>query len=169
MLPITKYKDNELNKFKKTNLIYAESDFDKYQDPTILGFKIFFHWDQKDSFLLNRSVATNKANDYVDNDDNPNSALAYLLRIKEFERAYYLKLFLETLYRLNRESPWYFQSVSGLAEAWKRPFDEIKYEQKELIIECLESVDLRVTAIMDYYRKACFDWPNRRGNNTKKT
>lgn len=151
----TKYVDPSVNAFTKTNLYYVDDPFIAFQDPTYLGFKLFFLFDQPDSGLLS-SVG------------HPNTAMGYLLRRGETVRAEYLDRFIKLLKRINQDTPWFFQGISGLDEAWKRFEGEEDYSPKisqdrKITIDCLdESVDLRMTALMDLYRKACFDWANRR-------
>jgi hypothetical protein len=88
--------------------------------------------------------------------------MGYLSRIGDDNRAYYLSQFVDTLRRINGHCPWFFQSISGLDEAWKRGFHEEEFKSRlidrKITIGCLESIDLRMTALMDLYRKACFDW-----------
>jgi hypothetical protein len=149
------YRDKEVNAFKKTNLRYTENDLLKFQDPTYLGFKLFFLFDQPESGLLS-TIA------------HPNTALKYLEDRGYNQRAAYLKQFVTLLQRINSECPWFWQSVEGLDEAWKHGFNEEEFvagltlDRKISINTLDESVDLRMTALMDLYRKACFDWPNRR-------
>ena len=153
--PHIAYTDFSLNSFKKTNVHYTENLMLKYQDPTYLGFKLMFHFDQPDSGLLSEI-------------EHPNTALGYLVRRGEKERAAYLISFVRLLKRINSECPWFFQQIDGLADAWKRGFNEPEFKpilgaDRKITISTLdESVDLRMTALMDLYRKACFDWPNRR-------
>ena len=149
------FKDKEVNAFKKTNLRYTENDLLKFQDPTYLGFKLFFLFDQPESGLLS-TIA------------HPNTALAYLEARGYTQRAAYLKQFVTLLKRINMECPWFWQSLEGLDEAWKHGFNEEEFvaligADRKITINTLdESVDLRMTALMDLYRKACFDWSNRR-------
>ena len=149
------FKDKEVNAFKKTNLRYTENDLLKFQDPTYLGFKLFFLFDQPESGLLS-TIA------------HPNTALNYLEARGYTQRAGYLKEFVTLLKRINMECPWFWQSVEGLDEAWKHGYNEEEFvallgTDRKITINTLdESVDLRMTALMDLYRKACFDWPNRR-------
>jgi hypothetical protein len=158
-MPLTlakqKYTDSTLDRFVKTNMYYQRDPYIRFQDPTYLGFKLFFLFDQPDSGLLSTI-------------DHPNTAYGYLIRIGEDVRAAYLKRFVEHLKNINLKTPWFFQTLSGLGEAWKHGFQEDKFSSllksdRKMKIGCLdESVDLRITALMDLYRKACFDWPNRR-------
>lgn len=152
---MSRYTDGMMNKFKKTNLFYSD-DFLKFQDPTYLGFKLFFLFDQPDSGLLSEN-------------EHPNTAYGYLKRIGDEQRAEYIKSFVQLLKRLNSEAPWFFQSIKGLNDAWKHGYNEDEGfksripRDRRITIECLdESIDLRITALMDLYRKGCFDWENRR-------
>jgi hypothetical protein len=100
-------------------------------------------------------------------DQDSNTALAYLKNIGDTQRYNYLKSFITHLQRVNLEIPWFFQEISGLNDAWKHGYQEAEYKPKlsddrKIAIKCLESIDLRMTALMDLYRKACFDWTYRR-------
>ena len=151
-----RYTDTTLDRFVKTNMYYVKDNYIRFQDPTYLGFKLFFLFDQPDSGLLN-TVATNE-----------NTAYGYLKRIGEDVRADYLAKFVNHLRNINQITPWFWQSVDGLGDAWKHGYHEDAYKSllpkdRKIKITCLdESIDLRITALMDLYRKACFDWPNRR-------
>ena len=65
-LKSSKYTDPGLNKFKKTNLHFATNPYLLYQDPTWLGFKLLFFFNQPDGRLLSY------------NEDVPNTAYNYL-------------------------------------------------------------------------------------------
>lgn len=174
---------NENNVFRKQA---RNTDFlSMFQDPTTLGFKLFFvnigsatatgtlnFKDLKnlikpgglESFLEDSNVETlnvTNSTGLFGNIDNPNSALYYLKKMGDGARVTMLVDFIETLSKLNSEYPWYFQSIDGLADAWNRDFSKPKFK-KEITISCLESIDLRVTALMDLYRKIAYDWVNRR-------
>ena len=151
----TKFSDASINAFKKTNLHYTDNKLLKYQDPTYLGFKLMFIFDQPESGLLSEV-------------SHPNTALGYLLRRGENDRAEYLIRFVRLLKRINSECPWFWQQLDGLGDAWKHGFNDETFKaalpnDRKLTISTLdESIDLRMTALMDLYRKACFDWQNRR-------
>jgi hypothetical protein len=154
-LKSSKYSDPGLNKFKKTNLHFATNPYLLYQDPTWLGFKLLFFFNQPDGRLL------------CYNEDVPNTAYSYLNSIGDIARAKYLKKFVSHLENINKTTPWFFQSIDGLSEAWKRGFHEDDFKallpaDRKISIDCLESIDLRMSALMDLYRKACFDWKYRR-------
>ena len=151
-----RYKDNAKNAFAKTNLFYASGPFLGVQDPTVFGFKLFFHFNNMDSPLLfgiNGDIQKAPTN----------TAAGFLKSIGDQQRLFYLEKFLYLLSGINTQCPWYFQSLTGLKDAWAAPIDKPYIgKDKKLEIECLESIDLRITAMMDLYRKACYDWKNRR-------
>jgi hypothetical protein len=158
-------KDVGLSRFKKTNLYYATDPYLLYQDPTWLGFKLFFLFDQPDSRLLYKGTDANAATEEVDL--IPNTAYTYLKNIGEDYRAHYLSKFVTHLQNINNITPWYFQTIEGLGDAWKRGYQEDDWKpmlpkDRKISIGCLESIDLRMSALMDLYRKSCFDWKNRR-------
>ena len=151
----TRYTDPAMNTFKKTNMYYATDPMLRYQDPTYLGFKLFFLFDQPGCGLLSEL-------------DLPNTAYHYLINRGYPAKAEYLKKFIQLFKKINSTTPWFFQSVEGLDEAWKHLYQDPDFKplipkDRKITINCLdESIDLRITALMDLYRKACFDWPNRR-------
>jgi len=151
----TRYTDPSMNTFKKTNMYYATDPMLRYQDPTYLGFKLFFLFDQPGCGLLSEL-------------DLPNTAYHYLINRGYTAKAEYLLKFIQLFKKINSTTPWFFQSIEGLDEAWKHLYQEADFKpliakDRKITINCLdESIDLRITALMDLYRKACFDWPNRR-------
>tara|TARA_R110000796_G_scaffold192641_6_gene309329 strand:+ start:4987 stop:6168 length:1182 start_codon:yes stop_codon:yes gene_type:complete len=157
----SKIPKTEGNDFKRGT---GKSDVMKlYQDPTVLGFKLFFmniaDSSQKDSTIDN--TYTVNSDGLFGNVSNHNSALYYLKTIGDTARYNMLLDFKSLLSKLNVEYPWYFQSIEGLNEAWNRDY-KVARIKKELTISCLESVDLRITALMDLYRKIAYDWQHRR-------
>ena len=154
MPSLSRYTDNALNTFKKTNMYYETDPLVKYQDPTYIGFKMLFLFNQSNAGLLSETPLKN-------------TAMGYLEKIGDTERMSYLKSFVSLLKKINSVTPWFFQQIDGLDEAWKHMYQEKEYKpiltDRKIVINCLdESIDLRMTALMDLYRKACFDWPNRR-------
>ena len=129
-----------------------------YQDPTALGFQFLFDYiDVAGSPLL------------VDVEDTPGTALAYLKSIGETQRVLYLKQFIDLLRKINKDSPWYWQSIEGIKEAMEQKMWEgggksgfMGGPDKPIKITTLESIDLKITALMDLYRHAAFDMKNRR-------
>lgn len=131
-----------------------QSNYGKYNDPTYLGFVLLFNdYDVERSPLL------------VKDEKQVGSALNYLSAINDGPRFQYLKLFQELLLDTNYWMPWYWQSIEGIDKIWD--YNELKDPFKGgddaiVKISTLESIDLRITALMDLYRKACFDYEFRR-------
>ena len=152
--PKTRFTDETVNRFKKTNLLYSTDPYMLYQDPTYLSFKMLFEFDQPTSGLLSRY-------------DHTNTAMGYLSAIGDQYRMNYLNKFVTLLQDINQKTPWFFQTIEGLDQAWKRGYQEQDFKamlpkDRKIVIGCEESIDLRMTAMMDMYRKACFDWKMRR-------
>lgn len=131
-----------------------QSNYGKYNDPTYLGFVLLFNdYDVERSPLL------------VRDEKQVGSALNYLSSIDDGPRFQYLKLFQELLLDTNYWMPWYWQSIEGIDKIWD--YDALKDPYKGgddaiVKITTLESIDLRITALMDLYRKSCFDYEFRR-------
>ena len=109
-MPISTYPDDGLfswsrkpaHKFSK-GLLTGDG---AYQDPTALGFQLLFDYvDVPGSPLL------------VDSEDTPGTALNYLKNIGDGKRMYYLKQFIKVLRMVNKDSPWYWQSIEGINES----------------------------------------------------
>jgi hypothetical protein len=131
-----------------------QADYGKYNDPTYLGFVLLFNdYDVKQSPLLVRDA------------EQVGSALNYLAANNQKARFEYLKMFQELLLDTNYWMPWYWQSIEGIDKIWdyKGLADPYKGGNDSRVkITTLESIDLRITALMDLYRKACFDYEFRR-------
>jgi hypothetical protein len=117
-------------------------------DPTVLGFNLFF---QKDfnSPLLNRS-------------EFGESAMRYLISIGEPERADHLKDFIRRLTELVEDHPYFIQQMSGLGNIYKLESGKPFNDGRILEFETLESLDLRIASLVDSYIKATFDIENHR-------
>jgi hypothetical protein len=109
------------------------------------------------------------------------SAYNYLLqrdgaygRGNALKRANALRQFQILLADLNNNSPWFFQSIAGLDtlekvnhsgfqdETTPDSFDPARTSGKTLTINCLESLNLRLTALANLYNQATFDADNMR-------
>jgi hypothetical protein len=90
------------------------------------------------------------------------------------KRANALKQFQILLNNINSNSPWFFQSIIGLDrldkialsgfqdEPGMDSFDSARTNGKTLTINCLESLNLRMTALANLYNQATFDADNMR-------
>jgi len=128
---------------------------DSVEDPTYLGFV----------FLFNFRASEITESPLLGGARQVGSALNYLNRNKEFKRAAYLQEFINLLGKINKELPWYWQSFEGGENFVKYNNFENPYlggDNSKISIECLESMDLKVTALMDLYRNAVYDLEYRR-------
>lgn len=82
-----------------------------------------------------------------------NSAWSYLKSNYEEERADALVQFITLLSNISSESPWYFQSISGVDEALAREKWSVSEERKKISIKCLnDPVDHRIESLLSLYR-----------------
>lgn len=140
-----------LNNFKRTTPSGYKQDIRKILDePTYLGFKLLFGFNDQQSPLLATS-------------DVEHSAYNYLQKNGYTKQLKYLVNFIEELKYVSQQSEWYFQNLDGLNTIWDFNINtEKSRNDKKITIQCLEGLDLRITKILDYYYKACFDTKYRR-------
>lgn len=120
-----------------------------FDDPTTLGFNIFFEFDSESSPLLNTS-------------DKGESAVKYLRSVDEPEHAQSLQNFITRLQDLVRSHPYFFQSISGLENLYTMPAEKGYDNERIITINTLESLDLRIGALIESYFSAYFDIKYRR-------
>ena len=124
----SKFNDASKNAFTKTNLYYTKNSFLNVQDPTVLGFKLMFYFDNVSSPLL-----FGLRGDI--NNPPVNSAAHFLKSIGDTQRLYYLEKFIYLLSGINTQCPWYFQSLNGLKDAWKQDIEVPLLKDKKLEID----------------------------------
>jgi hypothetical protein len=129
-----------------------------YEDPTYLGFKLIFF----PNGLHNHETGLNDNALFTPKEELIEGAENYLESIDMGVRASMIKKFREAMLALTRRTPWYIQSVEGVAALWNinkkhEEFDPYRGKELYLTFNCLESIDLRITEIADLYRKASFD------------
>jgi hypothetical protein len=184
-----KNRTNFLSGFKNTPL-------GGFEDPTYLGFKIIFDIDGvlpigsddglppsplfKDTSYNSDSASKNPfglpASFLSNTNINFYSAQSYLLEREQRmnlgeggKRADILKQFKTLLDQINKQSPWFFQSIEGLdqlAKVEKKGYDGTdstgfnsnRTAGRAIDINCLESINLRVSTLADLYRQATFDF-----------
>ena len=143
------------------------------QDPTFLSFKIDFFPDLGMSmptdaysagglFRPSTAEAGAEGNSFMSYTFY-DSAAEYLARIGAPARQAALEQFISLLKKLTYQAPWYFQSVGGLAEMYKIEKNiNFRAKDKVLTIDCLESIDMRMSLLADLYRFVSFDALNHR-------
>jgi hypothetical protein len=126
-----------------------------YQDPTYNGF--YFRILESGDYSNGLDYDYYPMGLFLPTDD-PDSAASYLRRKGEYYRASMIEEFREGFQKVVNEMPWYFVSVSGLADVWKiNPGNSWKGKDKKITFTTLEDVSLKMTYLMDLYRKAVFD------------
>lgn len=155
-------------------------EFNRLDSPARLYFRIFFDFntgllDAREDLGKEDKITDDVASGlvtYIKKDgtgiSDPrtihNSALNYLVLNNEWERADYLRSFINLLSNINTYSPWYFQSITGVDEALNRKeFVEKEFKMDEtdkgITIECLpDAYDNRIGTLMDLYKAACFSY-----------
>lgn len=90
------------------------------------------------------------------------SAVGYLKRVGENNRASYLTSFIQGLREVNEYRPYYWQTIDGITEAWSKslnfsdPFIG-SGEGEGITIGCLEAIDLKISALFNLYKAAVYD------------
>lgn len=174
------------------------------EDPTYLGFKFVFDfgslpvnleygWAPSPLLRVPNYTTTDGASnmpqnlfgqpqyDFTSSNVVYYSAYNYLLQRdgsyrggNTLKRANALRQFQILLQDINNNSPWFFQSITGLdglekiarsgfqPESGMDSFDPARTAGKTLTIGCLESLNLRITALANLYNQAMFDADNMR-------
>lgn len=133
----------------KTPMDFRKGSYKKfpYEDPTFLSFALLF--------------------DFYDIESSPllaGGAEAFLKPLAEQDTFYAERLddlqnFIKTLNQVNKELPWFWQSLKGL-ERLQQYNPENAYmggDDAKLEIETLESLNLTISGLMHLYRRAIFD------------
>jgi len=134
-------------------------------DPTYLGFTLFF---DPTSPLFNGTIKNTEdpkdpLEKIINTVEGSQSAIGYLEKIGESNRADYLRAFSQGIREINANRPYYWQTIAGLDEAWKSlasmgpdPYVGSK-DGEGITIACLEAVDLKITALFNLYKMAVYD------------
>lgn len=142
----------------------------RFDQPSYLSFKVLFG--EGDVYYNNAA-----SEDYVLNYDimpqplfqskgNPDvydrkkySSIDYLLDANEFTRASMLENFINLWFKLQYNYQWYFQKIEGVSDLLKiDPKKGMRVtSDKRISITALEAVDLRLTHLLNMYRKIAWD------------
>lgn len=131
-----------------------------YNDPTYLGFFFLF---QPNSPLFNATDVTDSKG--ISSNGTPGSAYYYLNKIGEKTRAKLVLALSDIIRDINTNMPWYWQSITGLENAYKWKDMKEPYrggDDAKITITTLESVDLKITQVMELYRRIVYDMDYRR-------
>lgn len=129
-----------------------------WQDPTYLGFQ----WRILNTQDFSRGDGGYDLDYFPQGlflpDNDTDSAVSYFIRTNQLARAQMIQKFKKEFLDLLQNAPWYFTKVTGLADIWKiLPGNSFRGKDKKLTIETEEAIDLKITYLMDLYRKAVFD------------
>jgi len=121
--------------------LLGKSSKNPYQDPTYLSFTILF---DTTSPLFNKDIAVKTLREHY----------------KETERADKLERFVDTMLLINREMPWYWVSLDGMARVLDYNMTEPYWggDEAKLTITCNESINLAISGLMDLYRDSVYDF-----------
>lgn len=135
---------NHINEFRKGSVLSKISE-----DPTYLSFFFMFDGiDREHSPLL-----AGPAEEYLKNMVDAHLGTSYALKLAAFRKV---------LFKINKEMPWFWQTVNGLelVETYAKMEEPYRGAEKPKIeIECLEeNVELTAVALMTLYKQACYDY-----------
>lgn len=146
-------------------------------DPTYLGFNIYF---DRMSPLFEGALEGSPA---IPANDDPfalegggagevgshpsgESAVGYLNNLGEVTRATYLKAFCQGLKEIESKRSYYFQTIEGLQEAFSKTVNMTPYggsaDGEGITVGLLEAIDLKMSALFNLYKAACYDVKYRR-------
>ncbi len=119
-----------------------------FEDPTYIGFKVMFNFNEDNSSPLFNEGAGSSA-----------SAINYLNNVNRQTESKLLTRFKNVLRTLNTTYEYMFQSVSGLSpiNSWV-PGQNLRTKDIVLTFDCLESVDQKMNYMMQLYLKSMYDW-----------
>ena len=120
---------------------------DTIDDAPHLGFRLFFHFSKNQGLLASENYT--------------NSALAFLKRIGDESRYQLLKTFIRELSALNSENAWVFHGIEGIETVLNRKKTDHALRESRVTINCYETVEFRIQALIRLYREISFDY-NRR-------
>lgn len=139
-----------------------------FDEPTYLTIRVDFFPGISD--IKNSSYIENKADDITNFEYMPQpllemdpsqgyNTLAYLRNHGDEYRANLLEEFRKGLHDLSKECPYYITNVEGLAEIMNvNPARGSRTKQDSYLkLTCNEGLDMRITALLDMYKKIAWD------------
>jgi len=144
-------------------------------DPTYLGFNLRFITNSplfegaiegNPGVPLKESDQLSNKPDGVGSHPGGQSAVGYLNKIGETTKATYLKAFCQGLREIQTSRPYYFQTIEGLTEAFGKTVNMTPYggsaDGEGITVGLLEAIDLKMSALFNLYKAACYDVKYRR-------
>ena len=158
---------SSIQDFKKAGTLAKQSL--PYQDPTYLGFVLLFQWtDVPEQAAGQNLIHGSGATPYSPLFD-PMGAEYYLKRLADItdpdagakfnRKLKALQNFKKALQKINKDMPWYWQTLGGLEKLQQiNPLEPyIGGDDSKIAIGCLESVNMAITGLMRLYKEAVFD------------
>jgi len=159
-------------KFRSVN----ESEFgrisSRYDQPTYMSFKLVFAQNRDINYndagkLIQRTLNYDimphplfgeQGSDNV-SDRETYSAIDYLIDSNEYTRAEMMKEFIDTFNELQNNFQWYFKSIDGVEDLLKINVESGRriLSDKRLTIHTMEGIDLRMSHLLNLYRKIAWD------------
>ncbi|NBO21790.1 hypothetical protein EBU94_00395, partial [bacterium] len=133
------------------------------EDPTYMGFWVYLP--PKNFYATNDNIDVDRLpqglllpGGEVGSQAYSDSAVSYLKRRNEFYRAAMIEEFQQGFVQILNKAPWMIQKVGGVSSLWKiNPQNNWRAKEATLTFECLETIDLKMTYLIDLYRKAAWD------------
>lgn len=136
---LSDFRRSKINKSSKTSQY-------PYQDPTYLSFVLLFDFNDR----ANSPLFSGPAEEFLEKLSEDAYYNEKLVALREFKKA---------LTAINRDMPWYWQSIAGLEvlQQWDPLNPYFGKDDAKLTISTLESLNLPIAGLMYLYRKATFD------------
>lgn len=134
----------------ETRNIFSETTF---KDPLFLRFKVFFDFTSKDGLLydplLDSSVDINTSN----------TAVGYLVRTcgKDSPYTKLAQQFISDLKIISSEYSFLFNEITGIGDLINADMQVMLPEDTKIEIRCIETLDMKIQALIENYRKFAFD------------
>ena len=137
-------------------------------DPTYLGFDIMFDVSSplfngaEKGLVVSGSGVVSDSNNSSNDIPASESAIGYLTVRGESNAANYLKAFVQGMLEIQRQRPYYFQTIDGLQAAYTKSTDMLDpymgaAEADGITVGLLEALDLKMSALFNLYKMAAFD------------
>lgn len=167
---------NDLWKFRRFSK--NETRLGLYDTPGNYYFKLLFDFSNDNGllggyeYMLNNdkgpdNLPSSEKGDAFYTNTYHDNAYDFLMINDEWERADICKNFVKLLSDINRDFPWYWQSISGLDSILERKmFDKefkIEEEDPKITIKCLpDAADNRIGVLLDSYRAISYSYTHKR-------
>ena len=173
------YFDTYKRNFQRWSSKYIERHL---EDPSYVGFLVKFSFDEGDEIWFDDTIPGGLLytdlklgiDTWIDRDkqqlrntlttNSKYSALNYLTHLENAgiltlnQKTDLLRALIYELHYIQTKTPWFFNKISGLENAYKINHEGFRLNGSEtLTIETLESIDKRVTFIIDAYRRIAWD------------